>query len=235
MVEGHTNAPRALARFTGLLYLTIIVAAMFSEAFVRSRLIVPGDATATVRALAAGEQVWRLGLAANILTNLCDVAVAVLLFVLLRPVNAVIALTAAAFRLVYSAVMAAHVALLSAPLFLLGPATGHSPQTDQAGALILYAMRLYNSGFAAALVLFGVHLMLIGVLIGRSTFLPKIIGWGLCVAGICYVANSLLGVLAPAIADQLFPWILLPGFLAELSLSLWLLIPGVDPASWRAG
>jgi len=47
------------------------------------------------------------------------------------------------------------------------------------------------------------------------------------------MTNSLAQFLAPAIQDRIFPLILLPCFVAELSLALWLLIKGVDVDKWR--
>ncbi|WP_304169407.1 DUF4386 domain-containing protein [Phenylobacterium aquaticum] len=227
-------SPRALARLTGLLYLYIIVAAMFSEAFVRSRLIVSGDPAATVRNIAASEGLWRWGVAANVSTTLCDVAVAALLFVLLAPVNRTASLTAAAFRLAYAAAMAASAAFLVAPLLLLGDFASKSAiEAAQIQSLVSYSLRLHAAGFDVALVLFGVHLVLVGLLIARSTYLPRLLGAALAVAGACYIANSFIGFLAPSLAARLFPWTLLPGFVAESSLALWLLIAGVNPARWR--
>ncbi len=203
---------------------------MFAEAFVRDRLIVSGDAAATVRNISASQQLWRWGVAADVSITLCDVAEAVLLFVLLRPAGRSASLGAAFFRLVYSAAMAASAALLIGPLHLISQA----PATAEVQALVSYSLRLHDAAFAVALSLFGIHLIIAGWLIARSTFLPRPIGLVLVVAGACYITNCFLGLVAPTLADGLFPWILLPGFLAEGALTLWLIIVGVDPVHWIA-
>ena len=225
-------SPRALARVTGALYLYIMIAAMFAEAFVRDRLLAPGDASATARNIAASQDLWRWGVAADVSTTACDVAVAALLFFLLRPVNRAASFGAAFFRLAYAAAMAANAAFLVAPLGLLGKVSGAAP-SEQVQSLVMFSLRLHDAGFDVALVLFGVHLVLIGGLIARSTFLPRWLGLALAVAGVCYVANSFIGFVAPDLASGLFPWILLPGFLAEAALTLWLLIVGVNAERWR--
>jgi hypothetical protein len=56
---------------------------------------------------------------------------------------------------------------------------------------------------------------------------------GIAIAGLCYLTNSFVLFLAPAIEDRIFPAILLPSFIGELSLCLWLLIKGVDEEKWR--
>ena len=82
------------------------------------------------------------------------------------------------------------------------------------------------------LVFFGFYCLLIGYLIFRSTFLPRILGVLLAIAGCGYVINSYLTFLAPILARHLFPWLLLPGFPAELALALWLVIKGVNTSRW---
>jgi hypothetical protein len=228
------TSPRTLGRLTGGLYLYIMVAAMFAEAFVRDRLVVTGDAAATARNIASSEALWRWGVAADVSTTLCDIAVAALLFVLLRPVSRTGSLCAAFFRLAYAAAMTANAVFLLAPMLLLGGAPGRSAtELSQIQSLLMYALRLHAAGFDIALVFFGAHLVLVGVLIARSTFLPRLLGAALAVAGVCYVANSFIGFVAPGLASSLFPWILLPGFLAEAGLTLWLLIVGVNPQRWN--
>ena len=229
------RSPRAIARLTGVLYLYIMVAAMFAEGFVRDRLIVSGNAAATAHNIAGSEGLWRWGVAADISTTVCDVAVAALLYVLLRPVSRTAAVGAACFRLAYAATVSAGAALLYAPLLLLPDAAGASAASPSlAQSLVMYSLRLHAAGFNVALGFFGVHLVLIGALIARSTFLPRLLGALLAIAGLCYVANTFIGLAAPALAHRLFPWILLPGFVAEGALTLWLILVGVNPGRWLA-
>ena len=227
---GRIASPRALARVTGALYLWIMVAAMFAEGFVRNRLIVSGDAAETVRRIAASQQLWRWGVIADVTTTLCDVAVAVLLFLLLKPAGARVSLAAAVFQLVYSAMMATSAALLVGPLFLIK----HAPAGAEMQMLVNYSLSLHQTTFSLGLIFFGIHLVMVGVLIVRSTFLPRLIGLALTVAGVCYVTNSITGLLAPDVASGLFPWILLPGFLAEGALTLWLILVGVNEPRWTS-
>ena len=83
-------------------------------------------------------------------------------------------------------------------------------------AHILDHESLYRVGFA-------VHLAYLG-----CAFLPRLLGWLMVLAGLCYLVNSFAGFLSPALGSRLFPWILLPSLVAELSLALWLLVKGVD-------
>ena len=237
MADGKVKrvSPRTLARLIGGLYLYIMIAALFAEALVRDKLVVSGDIAATTKNIYSSEGLWRWGVVADVSTTLCDVAVAAVLFFLMRPVSRTGSYGAAFFRLAYSATMAASAGFLIAPLFLLGdPAPGPAWSSAEVQSLVGYSLHLHSAAFDVALTLFGTHLVIVGVMITRSTFLPRLLGAALIVAGLCYIANSFIGFVSPAFATSLFPWILLPGFLAEGALTLWLLIAGVNVHRWLA-
>jgi hypothetical protein len=77
------------------------------------------------------------------------------------------------------------------------------------------------------------HCVSIGALISRSTFLPRIIGVLLMVAGGCYLTDAFSIFLAPAFAARLYPYILLPALLGEGALTLWLLLVGLNAGRWE--
>jgi hypothetical protein len=77
------------------------------------------------------------------------------------------------------------------------------------------------------MVLFGTYNPLIGYLIVRSTFLPRILGVLLAIAGLGYLINTFATFLAPDFAAHLTPWKMIPGG-SELLLAAWLLIVGVN-------
>ena len=81
------TSPQIYARIGGVLYLIIIVLGIFGEALVRNRLIVWGDATATAANIMSMESLWRLGIASEFLALTCAIALAMIYFVLLRPVS----------------------------------------------------------------------------------------------------------------------------------------------------
>jgi hypothetical protein len=225
---------QAKARVAGLAYLIIFIAAPFAEMVVRAGAIVRGDAAATAANILAQESLWRLAFAAELVNAACDAIVAVLLYELLKPAGRTLSLLAATFRLILVAIAAVKTLLHLAPLHLLSGADYMSGFTsEQLQALSYLALRLHGEAYDVALFFFGVHCLLIGWLIARATFLPRIIGWLLAIAGLCYLVNTIAGALAPEFSRTLFPWILLPALPAEGGLTLWLLIMGVNPAKWR--
>ena len=88
-------------------------------------------------------------------------------------------------------------------------------------------IRLHGHGFGVSLLFFGWFCVIIGYLIFKSQFLPKAIGVLMQIAGVCYLINSFALIVSPPLANQLFPMILIPSLIGELSFALWLTIKGV--------
>jgi hypothetical protein len=217
-----------LARIAGLCYLLVIAGGLFAEGAVRGSLIVVGDAAATFDAIAGSESLWRWGLAVHLLYLIPAVTVNVLVYEVFKPVHPVLARLAVAFALVSVAIEAVSLLHLFVPNVLLdeGGAFGGLAE-GQRQALAYLAVRLFATGFGLALVFFAGFCVLIGVLILRSRLVPRVIGVLMIAAGASYLGNTLASVLSPVLSDLIFPWILLPSLLGELSLALWFVIKGV--------
>ncbi|MGH9454218.1 MAG: DUF4386 domain-containing protein [Terriglobia bacterium] len=153
-----------------------------------------------------------------LVTLTSDTAVALIFYDLLKPVSSRLSLLAAFFRLIFVVVMAVTSLNYLTPLTLLKGA--HSPAAFMTGDLI-------------ALVFFGFHCLLIGYLIFKSTFLPRILGALLIIAGPAYLINSFANLFTPAFAHALWPYILSCWLLAEGLLTLWLLVIGVNVRRWK--
>jgi hypothetical protein len=227
-------SPQYYARTCGVLYLYIIVAGIFAELFVRSKLVVATDAGATANNIIANESLFRFGFVGELLHLTFDVAVAVILYALLRPVDRNIALLAAFMRFACINILA--VASLSHFVALRLVAEADYLRTFSAGqlhAVALLALKLHGDGYNIGLLFFGFACLSLGYLVFRSGFLPRTIGVLMAIAGVCYLINSLSQFLAPAFASTLFPALFVPIFVAELSLALWLIVKGVDVAKWE--
>ena len=213
--------PVRYARIAGALYLVIIVAGIVGPLLTRELLIVPDDAVATANNIAASPELWGLGVALNVVMQLCDVPVMLILFLLLSPINKNIALLALLFNIIQTATLVANQSTLVAAELL---AAKNAALTD-------VAIKAYSSGEALGLVFFGFTLLAVGYLIRHSGYLPWIIGLLIQIGGVSYVVNSFLLLVAPDLANIVF---LVPSFVAELSLALWLLVKGVDFAKWES-
>ena len=232
----HTRetSPQIYARIGGVLYLILILAGMFGVIFVRDKLIVSGDVTATANNITAFPLLWRIGIAGDLIMHVCDVPLMLIFYVLLRPVNKSLALLAVLFNLVQTAVLVANKLNLLAALFLLGGADYLKAfEPHQLHALSYLSLKLHDYGFGVGLIFFGCECLVVGYLILRSGYLPKTIGVLMQIAGVCYLTNSFALLLAPTFASIIFPAILVPAFMAELSLCLWLIVKGVNVPKWE--
>lgn len=228
------DSPRALARIGGLLYLITIIVGLFGEVVVRGRIVVPGDAATTAANLRSMESLWRLGLAGEMVMVLCTVTLTLVLYVLLRPVSRDLALLATFFSLVATGVGVAYSLQLVEALFPLGHAAYLQAFTpEQLDVLASLALKSHVFGFGISLLLFGPFFLVAGYLIFRSTYFPRLIGVLYQIAGVGYLANSFVLLLAPRLAGQIFTIVAAPVFLGEASFCLWLLIRGVNLERWE--
>lgn len=228
------TSPQVYARIGGALYLVIIALGIFGEAFVRNRIIVSGDAAATAANITSMESLWRFGIASEFLVLICTIALAMIYFFLLRPVSKELNLLATFFRLVSIAVQAVAVLNLAAALFPLGNAASLKAFTqEQLYVLASLATKSHSYGYSLALLFIGCTFLIHGYLIFRSGFLPKVLGILIQVAGLGYLTNSFALILYPAVANQVFLAILVPVFVGETALSLWLLVKGVNVQKWN--
>ena len=218
------------ARVAAVLFLLSIVAGGFGEAYVPGRLIAHADAAATAQNLKAAATLHRLGFAAYLVEALCDVALAWLLFVLLRPVQRDLALLSAFFGLVATATYGiGETFYFTSALALQDADYLNAFTSEQRNALTMLSLRSFGAASTLFLAFYGVATVLRGYLIFRSGFLPKFLGVLMIIAGSGFILKNFLYLLAPAYASNL---LLLPIGVAAVALMLWLFVKGVDVAAW---
>jgi hypothetical protein len=225
--QTHATSPMAYARTAGVLYLIIIICGIFGEAFVRGSLIVEGDSTTTASNILAAPGLFRVGFVADALMLLSDVAIAVLFYVLLKPVSAMMALMAAAFRLIQAAVLGVNLLNYYAALLVLGgTAEAAAFEPGQQQALASLFLDLHSHGYDLGLLFFGCSSVILGLLVVRSPRFPAILGYGLVAAGAVYLTGSFIRFALPQFV-AIFAPVYGVSLVAELSFCLWLLVRGV--------
>jgi hypothetical protein len=228
-MKNHPTAPKQLARLTGLLYLVVIICAGFSQGYVRGTIVVPGDAAQTALNILEQGGLFRLGLATDLIAFTADAVIAVLFYQLFRPVSPALSMVAAALRLL------AHPAIASLNLLnhymaqhvleSKGWALSHSP--EQLYDLSLLFMDAHRAGYLIAGATFGLHCLLIGLLIYRSGFIPKAFGVLMSLAGLTYLMETFGVFLFPGNDTWLALLVGGAAALGEVSLMVYLLVRGV--------
>jgi Domain of unknown function (DUF4386) len=219
------------AKLAGVLALLSFIAGGFGEAYVPSKLIVPSDAAATVQNLRSSDAIFRLGFAGYLLEATCDITLALIFYVLLKPVHRYISLLAAFFGLIGTATFAAAELFYFAPMLVLkGGDHLKSFSPDQLNTLVLLSLKLFELGAAIFTAFYGIGWVLRGYLIFRSGYLPKFIGVLMTLAGLAFILSNFALVLAPSHRSGWLLLLMIPGFLV---LTIWLLLKGVDLRKWE--
>jgi hypothetical protein len=217
--EGLTLRQAAL--IAGFGYLLMPVA--YAEFSILPKLVIPGDIEQTAQNIVVHGRLFVAAILCYLITLMLDVVIAWALYVLLVPVNRAVSLLTAWFRLMYTAVALFGLLNLVTVFRLL-----HTPDYLTAfglGPLHAQAKLLLNSfryDWSMSLVIFGIHLGLLGCLIYRSGYIPRIIGILLAINGLGWVIDSLRPYLYPN-AHLGFIFVT---FFGELIFMLWLLIRG---------
>jgi len=207
------------ARTTGVVYLLYFMTAILG-AFLTPT---------TANNILAHERSFRLGFAVSLIAIALYIAVTALFYNPFKPVNRRLAFLAAFLSLVGCTIQAVASVFQLAPLVLLGGSSYSSAfKVEQLQALAQMFLELNTQANSIALVFFGLFDVVIGYLILRSTFLPRILGALMVIVGLGWLL-----FLSPPLANRLLIYIEVPGFVAEAALMLWLLVIGVNVERWE--
>jgi hypothetical protein len=217
---------RKQARIAGLLYLLASIPAFFAWVYVPNKLIVTGDATATANHVRASESLLRLSIGSELIGLIVFIFVVLALYQLFKPVSEKHALAMATLLLISLPISFLSVVNEMAALIVVSGASFLSgfdqPQLDTLAYLFF---RLHGQGLIVSQIFWGLWLFPFGVLVIRSGFIPRFLGYLLFIAGVGYIANSFAALLLPThrLVVARFADILQ---MAELPIIFWLLIWG---------
>jgi len=226
-------SPQVYARTAGVLYLINIACGICGEIFVRGHLIVAGDAAATAHNIISSEFLFRSGTVGDLIMHITDVPMTLIFYVLLRPVSRDLSLLSALFSMLQTAILCANkLNLVTVLLLLEGSTTLKALDPAQLQALASLSLAMHENGFGIGLIFFGVSCLIVGYLMFRSGYFPKALGILQAIAGLSYLINSFALLLIPSLATKMFPAIVLPAFIGELSTCVWLIVKGVNMSKW---
>jgi hypothetical protein len=223
-----------MARIAGLLYLAIFVLWPLSTLVGESTIVVGGDAAATAENLAANETLFRWGMVGQSVVILIELVLAAVLYVILRPVSRPVSL-AAAFARVSEAVAMAVKLLTGILAVLVVGGSGSLAAFDREQLDALTMVFLDANGFMDLVwgLFFALHLILLGWLVYKSGFFPKILGVLLLLAGGGYFTETFGLFVDPDLSGALEPLVVVLAVPGELVFALWLVIKRVDEDTWQ--
>jgi hypothetical protein len=212
------------ARVAAFVFLIIFFLGMSTELFIRPGMIVPGDAAATIRSIAASEALFRLSLVSDLIRQLLLMLLPLILYKLLKPVNKTIASLMVIFALVCIPISLLN-ELNHFAVLLLSSGAGYLAafKADQLNVLVMFFLELRKYGTFIPQVL-SFWVLLLGYLVFKSGLVPRILGILLMLGGLCYTVSAVLFFLFPNLDATIFG---LFAFIGESLFYLWLLIKGV--------
>jgi hypothetical protein len=224
------NSTKRTARVAGLLWLLVAVTTGFSLIYVRPRLIVSGDAAATVNNIIASESLFRAAIASSILSQVFLFFFGLTIFRLFKAVNKTLAtlflmslLVSVAIGVVNSLNNIGALVVLSNPDYL------KAFQPEQINVLAMTFLRLNNFGIGLLEIFSALFLFSLGLLIVRSGYLPRILGVLLMIGACAFPINTFTKILIPQFYPALMTQLtmILNAFGSPATI-LWLLIKGVN-------
>ncbi|MCW8814066.1 MAG: DUF4386 domain-containing protein [Ignavibacteriaceae bacterium] len=231
-MKNRTNdlTQRNAALVAGIGYLIIFILAIFSNFFVLNNLIISEDAAATVNGILASEGIFRIGIISFVIVAILDVVVAMALYILFKPIYRSLSLLAAWFRLMHAIIFGVAIANLILVVNILnGDPNLTTSVTNEMQIRVMIFLDSFNIGWLIGLVFFGIHLSILGYLIIKSDFIPKILGYLLIAAALGYLVDSFAHFLLADYSNYKAIFLIivaLPGIVGEMSFCLWLLFKG---------
>ncbi|ALS98085.1 DUF4386 domain-containing protein [Lacimicrobium alkaliphilum] len=227
------DSPNTYTRIAGIAYLLIIGFGITGQLFIRGALVDFDNAALTASNILEASDIWRLGIAGDVMMHALDIPVMVILYFLLKPVNKLLALVSVAFNMAQTAVLIANKLVLLVPLIMMSdPQYMSAFESDQISSQVMLLVNIHDYGFALGLVFFGFACVGYGLLLYCADYFPRFIGALMIVAGLSYLTNSLTLLIAPSLSGVVFP-ILILSLIAELTFALWLIFKGVDAREWQ--
>lgn len=225
--ESNLMSKRSV-RFTGLLYLVVIICAGFSQGYVRGTLYVPGDAMTTATNIFGNESLFRLGLVTDLIAFTIDAIISIMFYQMLKPFGKTLSMVSSSLRLI------AHPAIGSLNLLnhymafhvLSGADFLDSFHADQLETMSTLFMDAHRHGYLIAGGFFGLHCALLGVSLLRSNMIPSVFAYLMVFTALGYMIETFGDFLLPG-NEEMFSWIVgLTAALGEVGLTLYMLIKG---------
>ena len=231
MTEHKTDISlRQAAIVSGTAILIMAIAAVVATDVTIGRFYVADDAAATTNNILASEMLYRFGIFSWLIILICDLIAAWGLYIYLKPVNNSLSLLMAWCRLLYTAILGTALVQLMDVLPLINTESHLAALgTEQLQAQILLSIKGFYDRWSIGLLVFSIHILLLGYLIIRSGYVPTFWGVLLILAFVGYLVTNLMDLLLPDYEEVILflGWIFILPMLSEVGVGFWLLIKGV--------
>jgi len=217
-MKNKMNKNRIFAKITGYSLLLMAIIAGFAFGFAFPKIFNPSQLEFVQSNLVSNLQLYKLILLAILMVLLLDILVSWTLYMFFKDDNRKIALLAGILRIVYTVIFGIATFYLAKNL----------NYTETSNEIVVNNFQLFQSIWSAALIIFGIHLYLVGILMKLHPRIPKILWYLALIAGVSYVVVHFLKLTLSHsdIVSNLEMILALPMAIGELGLAVWLIIKG---------
>lgn len=211
------------ALIAGLGILLMVLTAPVAQMYILPSLIEPSSAEITLLNIVGQKQLLVIAIFLFVITFIADIVVAWALYLFFRPLSWSYSLLTAWLRIVYTVMALFGLFNLSKILVLLEPGNpGVQLKDNSVAQTVVFYIDSFQQEWGISFIFFGLYLIALGLLAYYASYVPKIIGAFLIIAGLGYVINSLQPYFFPSV-DTSFLFIT---FFGELVFMVWLLVKG---------
>ena len=214
---------------SGVAIIIMAIAAFIANDATIQRLVVQDNAIETLNNILASKLTFNIGVLSWLVILIFDLIVAWGLYLFFKKINKSLALIAASFRLIYVAMLAVSIQNLVYVNLItnqLEPSSVYS--AEQMAKTTMFYLNAFDAMWAVSLIVFGIHILLVGYLALKSEYIPKIFGILLIIAFLGYTFPKMSNLLFPQYTDimRTIEAIFLIPMLSEAALGIWFLIIG---------
>jgi hypothetical protein len=220
------NEQRYAARIAGFLYLFLMICGVVGEFYARGNLIVDGDPAKTASHIIASQHLFRFGIVSDLTAFAGDIAIALALYVVLKPVGRYLALLAAFWRVAEAAVLGA-ITLNSVTMLLLVTDTRYASafSPTQVQNLMWLFNDTHDAGYTIGMMFLALGCIVFSYLFFKSRYIPRLLAAFGLLAYVVMLLACVLSIIFPDAPIGLAYYA--PAGIYEISIGLWLLILGI--------
>jgi hypothetical protein len=227
-MENKVYSLKKTARLAGLLYLILVITGVFSIMYVSSQIIVLGDTVTTAKNILAKEFLFRAGIISDLISNTIFVLLVLVLYRMFKQVNEHQAKLMVALVVVQIPALFIMESLNITSLMIFKGEILQTFELNQSQDLAMLFLKINDYGTLTLEMFWGLWLLPFGILVYKSGFIPRIFGILILIAGIAYMQASFTSILFPSYSAFMSQPTLILVAIGEISITLWLLIKGVN-------
>ncbi|GGK34416.1 DUF4386 domain-containing protein [Yeosuana aromativorans] len=216
---------KQLGKISGIAYVMIFLAGFYANFVVLESLIDSSNPSITTANFINNHSLFGNGLLGFLVMLVFDLVLVWSLFGLTKSINITTSYIASFFRLLHALLFGFALFKLS-EIYQITFKTSNSTNLQNSVSELLID---FDTLWTVGLIFFGIHLIVLGYLAIRSTYIPKVLGLLLILAAIGYIVDGMAKLFMSNYSDykDVFEVIvIMPSVIGEFSFSVWLLIKG---------